>query len=452
MIAALVLVHLLGPEAIQNGEIYSAANDREQAGQVFKVARQIVEADPELQALVDVVPSTKRLVCMSNGSFYAALSAEAGTKHGLNPSVAIFDELAQAKNRELYDTLDTAMGAREEPLFVVISTQSADPEHPLSQLIDDGLSGADPTTLVHLYAADDEADVLDEAAWAAANPALGDFCDLENMKSLAGRASRVTTFESAFRNLHLNQRVSLTASLISASSWTACEGKAEFEDGEAVYLGLDLSETTDLTALVMVSAETGDRVKAFFWKPQALLGEHARRDRVPYVDWAKAGLIEATPGPIISRVSVAQRVAELSGRYRVLGMAYDRWKIETLLVEMDRIGLRSYADKDGKRDGDGLRIVPWGQGFGSMAPAVNAFEEAVLQKSLVHDGNPLLRFCVRNAIVTADPAGNRKLDKGKARQRIDGAVALAMALGLKAREREPEAKVSVYEGRGLRRL
>lgn len=436
-----------------HGEIYSAANDREQAGQVFKVARQIVEADPELRALVDVVPSTKRLVCKANGSFYAALSAEAGTKHGLNPSMAIFDELAQAKNRELYDTLDTAMGAREEPLFVVISTQSPDPEHPLSQLIDDGLSGADPTTLVHLYAADEEADVLDEAAWAAANPALGDFRDLEDLKAQAERASRMPGFENTFRNLCLNQRVSQVAGLISPSSWTACGGEAEFEDGEAVYLGLDLSETTDLTALVMVSAENGERIRPFFWKPQALLDEHARRDRVPYVEWAKAGLLDATPGPIISRVAVAQRVAELSGRYRILGMAYDRWKIETLLVEMDRIGLRSYSDKDGKKDGDGLRIVPWGQGFGSMAPAVNAFEEAVLRKSLIHDGNPLLRFCVRNAIVTTDPSGNRKLDKGKARQRIDGAVALAMALELKARERAPEApKASVYKSRGLRRL
>ena len=107
LIAALVLVHLVGPEAVSNGEIYSAANDREQAAQVFKVARQMVDADPELSAMITVVPSTKTLVCRANGSFYRALSAEAGTKHGLNPTVAIFDELAQAKNRELYDVLDT---------------------------------------------------------------------------------------------------------------------------------------------------------------------------------------------------------------------------------------------------------------------------------------------------------------------------------------------------------
>lgn len=115
-----MLAHLVGPEAIENGEIYSAANDREQAAQVFKVAAQIVRADPELAGMVRVVDSTKHIACYSNGSFYKAVSAEAGTKHDLNPSLVIFDELAQARNRELYDVLDTSMGARAEPLFITI--------------------------------------------------------------------------------------------------------------------------------------------------------------------------------------------------------------------------------------------------------------------------------------------------------------------------------------------
>ena len=168
LIAALVLVHLVGPEAIENGEIYSAANDREQAAQVFKVAAQIVRADPELSAMVRVTDSTKHIACYGNGSFYRAISAEAGTKHGLNPSFVIFDELAQARNRELYDVLDTSMGARAEPLFIVISTQSNDPEHILSRLIDDGLAGHDPSIVCHLYAVPEEtsdADLYRERTW-----------------------------------------------------------------------------------------------------------------------------------------------------------------------------------------------------------------------------------------------------------------------------------------------
>ena len=206
--AALVLAHLVGPEAVMNGEIYSAANDREQAAQVFKCAKQIVEAEPELLALLKVVPSTKSIVCLHNGSFYRALSSEVGTKHGLNPTFVIFDELAQAKNRELYDVLDTSMGARAEPLFLAISTQSNDPEHILSKLIDDGLSGEDPTTVCHLYAAPEDADLMDEAGWRAANPALGDFRDLQDLAVLVAKAKRMPGEEPKVPDLYLNQRVS----------------------------------------------------------------------------------------------------------------------------------------------------------------------------------------------------------------------------------------------------
>lgn len=431
LIAALVLVHLVGPEAIRNGEIYSAANDREQAAQVFKVARQIVEADPELTAVLSVVPSTKTIACPGNGSFYRAISAEAGTKHGLNPSLVIFDELAQAKSRELYDVLDTSMGARTEPLFITISTQSNDPQHILSKLIDDGLSDADETTVCHLYAAPEDADLLDEAAWKAANPALGDFRSYEELEVLARKAKRMPAEEPKFRNLYLNQRVAPHATLISRADWLGCQGDATLEDGEPIYLALDLSAKTDLTALAGVSVENGSRVQAWFWKPDDLIEDHERRDRVPYREWSR-DWIETIPGRAIHPRAVANRIAELTERYDVRGLAYDRWQIDHLLREFDGLGLQ--AHKDGE-DGDGLRLVPWGQGYKDMSPAIDALETAVMHGELVHPGNPVLTWNVANAIATMDPAGGRKLDKQKARFRIDGAVALAMALGLKARER-----------------
>jgi len=213
-IAALVLAHLCGPERVPNGEIYSAANDREQAAQVFKFAKQLVEAEPELAAVLTVVPSTKTIVHKASGSFYRALSSESGTKHGLNPTLVIFDELAQAKNRDLYDVLDTSMGGRTEPLFVTISTQSNDPEHILSKLIDDGLSEDDPTTYCKLYAAPEDCDLMDEEAWRAANPALGDFRNWDDLAVLAAKAERMPAEEPKFRNLYLNQRVAPVSTLI----------------------------------------------------------------------------------------------------------------------------------------------------------------------------------------------------------------------------------------------
>lgn len=448
LIAALVIAHLCGPVSEINGEIYSAATDREQAGQVFKFARQMVEAEPEFgpdgECPLTVVPSTKTILCKSNGSFYRALSAEAGTKHGLNPSVWIYDELAQAKDHELYDVLNTSQGARKEPLGFVISTQSPDPEHPLSKLIDDGLRANSSKIVVHLYTAgEDVDDLMDMEAWGAANPALGDFRSINDIRALAEDAVRMPSQEAPFRNLYLNQRVDQTSPLVPRSEWKACETADESEKnpntgvlrkGEVIYLGLDLSAKVDLTSLVAVSATPGDdRVKAWNWKPKDHLQDHYDRDHFDYPTMARIGWLDAAPGKVIDFGYVAQTIARISQEYVISGIAYDRSRIDNLLVEFDRIGIEAYRDEKNKRDG-AIRMVDWGQGFVSMGPAVDALEESIIQRRFKHDGNPVLGFCFANAIVQMDSAGNRKIDKSATRFRIDGAVACAMALGLKARD------------------
>lgn len=451
IIAAIALAHLIGPEAIKNGEIYSAANDREQAGQVFKFLRQLIDADEELSQVLDIVPSTKTVVCKQNGSFYRALSADAGTKHGLNPSVWIYDELAQSRNQELYEVMNTSQGARKEPLGIVISTQSPDPEHPLSRLIDDGLVANDATVLVHLYCADDEAEIMDEDAWRAANPALGDFRSVEDLSALAIQASRMPSMEASFRNLYLNQRVDQNSPLIPRSEWKACHTGDTLMLGEDIYLALDLSGVHDLTSLVGISAAVGEeRVKAWHWKPHDFLFDHAKRDRAPYDLWAKDGWLETPPGRAVDYSYVASRIAEIREDYSIRGLAYDRWRIEQLLVEFQRIGVDAFIEGKDKPFDGALRLVPWGQGYRDMSPAVEALEASFIHRRFKHDGNPVLAFCFANAIAVSDASGNRKLDKSKTRFRIDGAVATAMAAGLKAREVEPEQIESVYKKRGIR--
>ena len=441
LIAALVLVHLVGPESVVNGEIYSVANDREQAGQVFKVAAQMVRADPELMRLLRVIDSTKNISCYKNGSFYRAVSAESGTKHGLNPTFVVYDELAQSKSRTLYDVMDTSMGAREEPLFVVISTQSNDPDHILSRLIDDGLSAEDPTIVCHLYAVSEDCkDIYDPMIWVDANPALGDFRSLEDFKAIAEKARRMPSEEAKFRNLYLNQRVSPISSMITRREWMDCGGEVAFVPGEDVYLALDMSAVVDLTSLVMISAADPSRIRSFNWKPEALLREHSSRDfgsgSIKYVEWHKKGHLLVSPGRSIDKQVVAMKIAELYSEYKVRGMAYDRWRIADLFREFDRIGLAYWEDKDvtTSRHGVGLRVLGWGQGYKDMAPAIDALEISVVERNLVHDGNPVMTWAVANAVASMDPSGNRKLDKDKAIFRIDPAVALAMATGLKARD------------------
>jgi phage terminase large subunit-like protein len=451
LIATLALAHLIGPEAVNNGEIYSAANDREQASLIFKYAAQIVRADEELQSYIKIVDSTKTMVCFSNGSIYRAVSAEAGTKFGLNPTVVIYDELAQSKNRDLYDALDTSMAARLEPLFIVISTQSNDPQHILSQLIDDGLSGHDQTTICQCHAVPDDAEGVfdDPKVWKLANPALGDFRSMSEMKTAAKRAVRMPSFEASFRNLYLNQRVDAQSPLIPRSEWLGCKQDVTIEPGVDIYLGLDLSGKTDLTALVAVSGGDNDTVKAWFWKPADSIREHEARDRVPYWTWEKQGFLETTPGRSIQYDWVASRLIEIIKTYNVLGMAFDRYRIDDLLSAAGKIGLDAYVDQKDPARAGALRLVPWGQGYASMTPAVEALEGSVLQRKLIHDGNPVLTWNISNAMTISDPAGGRKLDKSKTRFRIDGAVALAMALGLKSRDTVGKAKPSVYESRGL---
>jgi phage terminase large subunit-like protein len=438
LIAAIVLAHLVGPEAVVHGEIYSAANDRDQAAIVYKFARQMEELEPELLNEIELVPSTKTMVARRTGSVYRAISAEAGTKHGYLPSVVIYDELAQAKNRDLYDVLDTSFGARQEPLFIAISTQSNDPEHILSKLIDDGLSGIDPSIVCHLFAADDECDLGDEPQWHKANPALGKFRDYEDLATAIRKAIRMPAEEPKVRNLFLNQRIAPIAALISRQEWMACVGQdVELANGEEVYLALDLSSVVDLTALLVGSADNPCRLVPYFWKPREHLNEHSNRDfgsgSHRYQEWAEAGYLRISPGRTIDPEAIAMFIAELQQRYRVRGLAYDRWRVNDLLREFDRVGLQAYQDGD---KGDGLRLVPWGQGYRDMGPAIDALEHVVIERQLIHPNNPILNWNMANAVATMDPAGNRKLDKDKARFRIDGAVALAMLLGLRSRDRQ----------------
>src|SRR5579864_3077641 len=253
--AMLVLAHLVGPEARRNAQIYSAAQSRDQAGIVYSLAAKMVRMNPELNdPNVCVIRETeKALYSPLTGARYKALSADATHAYGFSPTLVIHDELGQVRGErsELYDALETAMGAQVEPLSVVISTQAPTGGDLLSKLIDDAKTGADPATKLILYSADEEDDLEDEATWRKANPALGDFLNIEEIRGLAAKAARMPSFEAAFRNLHLNQRVAALNQLFPLSMWEANGGAPDlsvFEDCP-VYGGLDLSAKQDLTAL-----------------------------------------------------------------------------------------------------------------------------------------------------------------------------------------------------------
>lgn len=418
LLAGLGLAHLLGPMSEPHGEVYAAALDREQAGILYKMTRAYIEALPWMAARVNIRDWHKQIVDEETRSTWAALTSDVRKAHGLAPSFWIADELAQWKSRELYDNLATGMGKRAQALGVCISTQAKDDLHFFSELLD---AEPDPTVHVQLHAAPDDCALDDREAWAAANPALGHFRDLKEMEIAADRALRMRSFEPAFRLLYLNNRVDGEVGFIAPQDWA--DNAEPFDptelEGELCFGGLDMGSTRDLTALALYFPEHG-KLLAWHFVPADTIKERAERDRVPYPQWAEEGWIDTSgAGRATDPLAVVRRVADIRGRFDVRAIAFDRWGIEPIRKLMNDEGID-------------LPLVEFIQGFKSYAPAVNAFERALLERRLQHNGNPVLGWQASNIVVELDAIGNRKPGKSKSIDRIDGLCASIMAMGLSA--------------------
>jgi phage terminase large subunit-like protein len=427
--AALCLCALSGPEQEERGECYSVACTRNQAGRVFNEMVAIINRTPWLLERINIIRFRKELEDLVNDSTFAVLAADVAPVHGLNPSFVCYDELAQVPNRALYDALSTALGARAQPLMLVISTQAASDFAPMSELIDYGLriersEISDPGFHLTFYTAPLDADPWKESTWRLANPALGDFRSLDDVERLALQAQRMPSAEASFRNLILNQRVDTTPMFIDAAVWKACEipGENITLVGRLCYAALDLGATRDMTALVLVFDDGigGFDVLPFVWLPGETLQERINEDHMPYAVWAQEGHLSTFPGRSTDPRIVANKIAELHGRYNIRALAFDRWRIEDIRRELDAVGCN-------------VELVEFGQGYKDMAPAVDALERLIDDGKLHHDGHPVLTMAVTNAKVEMDSAGNRKLSKRRSTGRIDPLVALCMAVGLAVR-------------------
>lgn len=434
LIGALLLAHLVGPEAKQNSQIVSGAMSRDQASLVFSLACKMVQLSPRLSKIVRIVPSGKRLIGLPLNVEFRALAADGKTAHGLSPVLAILDEIGQIRGpqSDFVDAVTTSQGAHEAPLLIAISTQAASDADLLSQWIDDAQRSEDPRIVCRLYAASEGADLTDEVAWQAANPALDLFRSRDDLREQMAQAVRMPSMANMARNLLLNQRVSTDSPFVSPDVWKECAAEPLPFDGP-VYAGLDLSARTDLTALVLVGQVEGVwQVQPFFWTPEQGIHDRGNRDRAPYAMWAQQGLLRTTPGATVDYSHVANDMLEILDGLDVQAIAYDRWRITILRRELDMLGVE-------------LPLVEWGQGFRDMAPALDALEAELLNGRIAHGGHPVLTMCAANATVVKDPTGARKLTKAKATGRIDGMQALAMAMGAASRTEYAQP----YQGEGF---
>ncbi len=429
--AFLLLLHLCGPEHKKNSQLVSTAQSRDQAALLFDAAAKIVRMSPTLHPAIGIRDSSKHLFCPALGTTYKALSAEVKTAFGLSPIFAVHDELGQVvgPRSALYSSVETAAGAHDEPLSIIISTQAPTDADLLSVLIDNAAKGHDPHTVLILYTAPEGDPPFQVKTIRKANPAYGDFLSAKEIKRQAHNAKHMPSDEASYRNLHLNQRVNTVAPFISPAVWKACGRKPTDEAFElgGVGVGLDLSARHDLTAIVYCAEYQGEyHVRAEFFVPLDGLDERSFRDRVPYDLWHSQGLIHATPGASVDYEPVAMRLAEICDDYDVVSVNFDRWRIDVLQRELERHGTV-------------LPLMPFGQGYKDMAPAMDIAESVILNGCVRHGNNPVLTMCAANSVVDTDPAGNRKLNKAKSTGRIDGMVALIMAIAATSGEVEQYA-------------
>ena len=441
--AALALNMLINDDEWK-AEVYSCASDRQQAAIVFDVAVDMVRQNPTLSKLIKIIPSTKRMVYQPTGSIYQVLSSEVATKHGLNVSACIFDELHTQPTRALYDVMTQGSGdARKQPLWFFLTTAGTDRNSvcwEVHQKALDILEGRkhDPRFYPVVYGLPDDADWQDEQNWYKCNPSLGYTITIDKVRDAYHKALETPADENMFRQLRLNQWVKQSIRWMPMDKWDECGGVVDpYQlEGRACYAGLDLSSTSDLTTLVLVFPPRDENesymVLPFFWLPEDTLALRVRRDHVMYDQWERQGFIQTTEGNVVHYGAIEKFICELGERYNIREIAYDRWNA-TMMVQ---------ALED-----DGFTMIPFGQGFRDMSPPTKELMRIVLEHRLNHGGHPVLRWNFDNAYVRTDPAGNLKLDKEKSTEKIDGAVALVMALDRAMKNQN--GSDSVYNDRGL---
>lgn len=452
LIAGLILAHLIGPASVPNGQIFSAAVDRDQARVVFEMIVKKIEVTPWLsrslwvrdhQSVILVRDKSRK----SYGSKYKALSAVVKSKHGLGADFFVYDEAGESADRGLWDVLFDSQQLRPNPLAVAISTQNDDPSHWFTKMIDNYLAKPVPHKVVHVYAAPEGCKLDDPEAWLAANPALATWKRPDSISKAAQDAIDDPSLEANFRLRYLNQRVSAESQFFRAdvimdaqpggvsASPTLTQDQADiFKDGEEVYIGLDVSKRTDLTAVALLSADYPHRVKGWFFKPKALIEKHGMRDHRPYKHWADHGWIITPEGETIPGEDIADLIVALSNRYKVKALVYDFNHADDVIRH---IGLKGKTV--GKEASFDIRGIRWGNGGNDGTKAVNAIGDAFLTRAVQLDGNPVMNMCLANAVVE-DKDDRRKFVKKRATQRIDGAVALSIAMAMKQADQDSEYK------------
>lgn len=427
------------------GEFYSTGGDKDQAGVVFKITKKMTQKSPHLRARSTVYADHIEV----SDSVYMPVSAKPEGKHGYDVHVAVNDELHTHKTPELIEVIRTGTGARSQPLVIHITTADFDREgsicnelHDYAVRVRDG-DYDDPAFLPVIYEVsakdleDDPECWKDPETWAKANPMLGKSISLEYLQRECARAQESPAYENTFKRLHLNIRTESQTRLLKMDNWDKlCGGELDitkYHGKQAVGAGLDLGNTSDLTALCLLFDREFDdgaprEFDAFWWHwtPRVKAEERQRQDRgANYTTWARAGWMELTEGNETDYAHIRKRINEIADDFGIPLMAIDR--------------LFQGAQLSQDLAKDGLNIEEFGQGFYSMAAPTSEFVRLVNSGRIHHGDNALMRWQAANLQGEMNAAGSIKPCKARSGNKIDGAVACIMALGLAMKAEPPQS-------------
>lgn len=441
-LAALGL-YLLVSDNEPGAEIIVCAADRGQAGMIHEIQKQMVLQSP---LLMDRVKVYRNSIVAKDGSFIQARSADADTAHGYNAHAVLFDELHSQPNRELYDVMKTASGARRQPLFFSISTAGSNKESICYEVYDyakkvrDGII-EDATFYPHIFEADPDDDIHSPETWKKANPGYGVTIKEDYIKAQAQKAKALVTYENTFRRLHLNQWTSSETRWVNDEDFNSCKLEYELADlkGRDCYAGLDLASTEDLTAFVLVFPPLYEdepfKTVVYSWVTEAAVDRRQGKVGADYNKFIAKGELMVTPGNVTDYRYISDVIYDAAEMFNIKAIAYDRWNSSSLIAELAE---------------EGLPVEPYGQGFASMSPAIKQLEIWLRSGAIAHTGNSLLRWCISNVQAKSDPAGNVKFDKSKSSDKIDVAQAWAMAVGIWLTKHRTDGDAgSIYDERDL---
>lgn len=450
-------LYLMVADNEPGAEIYTAATKRDQARISHTDAKEMVRRSPALRRMIRTYKDN--LHSEQTGSKFEPLGRDADSVDGLNVHGVIADELHAWPTGELWGVLETATGARRQPLIVATTTAGFNQssycmeQRRYVEAILDGII-EDDTYFGIIYTIDDEDMEIDEkmpadeqrwwedeSLWIKSNPNLGISKKAEQMRQKAQRASQIASNWTHFITKELNVWTQSSIKWVNVSHWQACGRRTITEAelyGRRCYAGLDLSSNTDTTALVYLfpPIETDEPwwVIPRFFIPYDNMIERVRRDRVPYDVWVDQGYIIATPGNVVDYGFILKTLEEDGQLFDVAEIAVDRWGATDIQVKLMEFG------------GDDW-LVLFGQGFASMSGPMKKTEQLILGHQLGHNNNPVLTWQAYNLVARTDSSENIKPDKDKSIERIDGMVALIMANG-RAMLQGGQQK-SVYEERGI---